>query len=228
MAALLDFLPLQGMFLATFSLCYSAVEVGYWLGNYRRRSAEAEKETTVGPIVGGTLGLLAFILAFTFGLAASRFDARRQMVVDEANSIGTAHLGAGLLAEPHRSDVRNLLVSYLHARLDAVQTGNVTQAMTESVSLHNRMWAHAEAAAQEDPHSIAAGLFIQALNEMIDLHAKRVLIGVRSRIPGSIWIAVYLVSIIAMAEIGYNVALAGSRRSLAAVISIVRKRDCCE
>jgi hypothetical protein len=221
MTAPLDFLPLWGLFLATVSLCYLGVEGGYWLGNYRRRSTEVEKESTVGPIVGASLGLLAFMLAFTFGLAASRFDARRQMVVEEANAIGTAHLRAGLLPEPHRREVRDLLRQYLDVRIEAVRSGKVEYAMTESPALHNRLWSHAEALAKEDPHSIAAGLFIQSLNEMIDLHSKRVLIGLRNRIPAIVWGSLYFVSILAMAEIGYNSGLASSRRSLAAGALVV-------
>lgn len=221
MAAPLDNLPLWSLFLATIVLMYSAVEAGYALGNYRRSVSVTEKEATIGPIVGATLGLLAFILAFTFGLAASHFDARRQMVVEEANAIGTAHLRAGFLSESHRLAVRNLLAAYVSTRLDAVRTGNVKQAMAESVALHNRLWAYAEAAATEEPRSIPVGLFIQSLNEMIDLHAQRILVGVRSRIPASIWEAVYLVSMLAMAEIGYNIGLAGSRRSWAALALVL-------
>jgi hypothetical protein len=143
------------------------------------------------------------------------------MVVEEANAIGTAHLRAGLLPEPHRSEVRDLLVRYLDTRITGVQTGNVAPAMAESVDLQNRLWPHAEALAKDDPHSIAAGLFIQSLNEMIDLHAKRVLIGVRNRIPATIWGALYFVTVLAMGEIGYNVGLTGSRRSLAAAALVV-------
>ena len=51
-------------------------------------------------MVAATLALLAFILAFTFGLAGSWFDVRRRLVVDEANAIGTTYLRAGMLPSP--------------------------------------------------------------------------------------------------------------------------------
>src|SRR4029450_7972437 len=92
-------LPLWGLFLAILILVLLSVEGGYRLGKYRRSRSEEEKEAPVGAMAGATLGLLAFILAFTFGLAAARFDTRRQLLLDEANAIGTAYLRAGMLPE---------------------------------------------------------------------------------------------------------------------------------
>src|SRR5579862_5169150 len=125
----LDFLPLWALFAATVVIVLLSIEGGYWLGKYRRRRSVEEKEAPVGAIVAATLGLLGFILAFTFGLAASRFDARRQMIVEEANAIGTAYLRAGLLPKGQAVTVRKLLLQYVNARLDAVETGNVETAI---------------------------------------------------------------------------------------------------
>ena len=90
----LDAMPLWALFVVTVVTIAGAVEIGYQLGRYRRRRSEEEKEAPVGAIVGATLGLLAFMLAFTFSLAASRFDARRMVVLDESNAIGTTFLRA--------------------------------------------------------------------------------------------------------------------------------------
>jgi hypothetical protein len=79
------------LFLAILLLVLLSVEGGYRLGIYRRSRSAEEKEAPVGAMVGATLGLLAFILAFTFGLAATRFDTRRQVLLDEANAIGTTY-----------------------------------------------------------------------------------------------------------------------------------------
>jgi hypothetical protein len=198
-----------------------AVELGYRIGQYRKRLAETEKETTVGPVVAATLGLFAFLLAFTFSLAASRFDERRRMVVKEANAIGTTHLRAGLLTEPERSAIRDLLEQYVKVRVEAVRTGDIERGISESSTLHRRLWTLAEAAAAKDSHSITTGLFIQALNETIDLHSERVLIGVHSRIPIIIWLALYLIAFFSMAELGYHEGIAGSRRSLAVAALVV-------
>src|SRR5690242_19734243 len=94
---ILDLFPLWVMFIATVTAVMLSVELGIWLGKYRSTRSEQEKDGPVGAIVGAVLGLLAFMLAFTFGLAASRFDARRIAVLDEANAIGTTYLRAEML-----------------------------------------------------------------------------------------------------------------------------------
>ena len=211
----LDLLPICGVFLATVAVVLLAVEGGFRLGQYRRRRSEQEDRPPVGEMVAATLALLAFMLAFTFGLAASRFDVRRGLVIDEANAIGTTYLRAGLLPEPHRSDVRSLLREYVEVRLEAVQPGKLSQSIDRSEELHARLWAHAVAVGEKNPGSIVVGLFIASLNEVIDLHAKRLALGVRNRIPGTIWAALYFVAIIGTSVMGYHAGLAGSGRSLA-------------
>src|SRR5512147_1466558 len=109
---LFDNLPLWGVFASILAVIMIAVEVGYLLGKFRRERPKQEKEGSVSAMVGATLGLLAFMLAFTFGLAASRFDARRLALVDESNAVATAYLRAGLVPEPHRTELRTLLREY--------------------------------------------------------------------------------------------------------------------
>ena len=104
----LDALPLWALFIFILVVVLLSVEGGYRLGKYRRSRREEEKEAPLGTMVGATLGLLAFILAFTFGLAAARFDSRRQVLLDEANAIGTTYLRAGMLPE-RGEQIRGLL-----------------------------------------------------------------------------------------------------------------------
>ena len=79
-------------------------------------------------MVAAVLALLAFLLTFTFGMAASRFEARRQVLLDEANAIGTAYLRAALLSDPQRAEIRKLLREYVDVRLEAVQPGKAEPA----------------------------------------------------------------------------------------------------
>jgi hypothetical protein len=165
-------------------------------------------------MVGATLGLLAFILAFTFGLAAARFDTRRQVLMDEANAIGTTYLRAGMLPE-QREEIRTLLRNYVDTRLEAVRSGNIAEGMRQSENIQNDVWTHAIAVGEKNPNSIVVGLFVQSLNDMIDLHAKRVQASLRSRIPGAIWIGLFAVAALSLATMGYHAGMVGTRRSLA-------------
>jgi len=211
----LDFLPLWGLFLGTLAVILLSVEGGYLLGRRRRGRPEQEMEAPVGGMVGVILGLLAFMLAFTFGMASERFETRRQVLLDEVNAIGTAYLRADLLAEPHRAETRNLLREYVDVRLEAVQPGKLAHAIRRSEELHGLLWSQATAGAESNPGSIMTGLCIQSLNEVIDLHSKRLQAALRSRIPGSIWAALYLIAILGVAAMGYHAGLTGTSRTLA-------------
>jgi hypothetical protein len=79
------------------------------------------------------------------------------------------------------------------------------------------VWKEAEAVAEKNPNSIVVGIFVQSLNEMIDLHAKRLQAGVRSRIPGAIWLGLFAVAVLSLAAMGYLEGLSGTRRSLAII-----------
>jgi hypothetical protein len=210
----LDALPLWGLFIVILLVVLLSVECGYRVGKYRRDHREQEKETPIGTIVGATLGLLAFILAFTFGLAAARFDSRRQVLLDEANAIGTTYLRAGMLPD-QREEIRTLLRNYVNTRLEAVRSGNISEGVRESENIQSQLWRHAVAVGEKNPNSIVVGLFVQSLNEVIDLHAKRVQAGLRSRIPGAIWVGLFAVAALSLATMGYHAGMVGTRRSLA-------------
>ena len=218
---LLDPFPLWTILPLTILLGLAAFEFGYRVAHYRQQHHEEEKESLVGGMVAATLGLLAFMLAFTFSLAGSRFEDRRQVVLSEANAIGTTYLRAAMLPEPMRTEVRNLLREYVDVRLNAVQQpGQLAQSLSKSEELHERLWAQAVAATEKDRSPIT-GLFVASLNEVIDLHAVRVMAGLQSRVPAVIWIVLYALALLAMEMIGYHAGLANSRRSIAALALII-------
>ena len=212
---LLDHLPLWTILPLTVAVALLAVEAGYRLALDRQKRSLQEKESALGGMVGATLGLLAFMLAFTFGLAGSRFEARREVVLSEANAIGTTYLRGAMLPEPMGTEARNLLREYVDVRLEGVQPDKVNEAIAKSEQLHERLWSTAVAAVQKE-RSPTTNLFVTSLNEVIDLHATR-LMRLRSRVPAVIWIVLYLLAILGMGLMGYQSGLSGSRRSIAAI-----------
>jgi hypothetical protein len=207
-SGIIDALPLWALYVITAAIVLASAEAGWRLGNRRRRRAEHEKDAPVGAIVGAMLGLLAFFLAFTFGMAASRYDARKQLVLQEANAIGTAYLRADMLPEPQRSEIRSLFREYAALRVGGVTSIMQPDIMAKSGALHDRLWADAVTSAEKNPGSITGGLFVQSLNEVIDLDATRVTAG-RNRIPDMIWLSLCAVTILTMAAVGYHFGLTG-------------------
>jgi hypothetical protein len=210
----LDQFPLWGVFLLTVVVVLLSIGLGTFMGSRMRRKPEHEAEAPIGTIIGATLGLLAFMLAFTFGIAAEIFQTRRQLLLDEVNAIGTTYLRAELLLEPHRSDVRKLLREYVDIRVNLTkgdtprQIEKLQEALSRSEALQDQMWSHAVAIAEADRSSEIDALFISSLNDVIDLHNSRVTV-FRYRIPPVIWYALYFITILSMITVGYHAGLSG-------------------
>src|SRR5689334_5863414 len=98
-SAFLDAFPIWTIFPLTLLIGLLAVEAGRRIASLWRRHAKDRTEAPAPPIVAATLGLLAFLLAFTFGMAASRFEERKQAVLTESNAIQTSYLRAATLPE---------------------------------------------------------------------------------------------------------------------------------
>ncbi len=210
-------IPLIAVFLGTFMLVLLAAEIGYRLGAARLKGATHEKEEPVGAMVGSTLGLLAFMLAITFGLAGDYYQNKRVVLLEEANAVGTTWLRTDFLPESERDAARGLLREYVDVRLAAAKTGEVEPAMRRSADIHDLLWAQAQTIMNRDPGSEAVGLYIQTLNDMIDLHAKRIAVALRTSIPDTIWIGLYAIAFFAFGMMGYHNGLAATNRSFAAL-----------
>lgn len=209
----LDHIPLWFFFLVVIVLSIMTVEFGYRYGRWRLARKSKEQETPVAAMVASILGLLAFMLAFTFSMAATRFDARRQVVLEEANSIGTTYLRSQLLPEPQRTEIAERLREYTALRVQTLNVGIIKDLMKQSDELLKQIWSQALMVADKDPKSITTGLFLQSLNETIDIHSKRVFIGLRNRVPLSIWIVLFSLTVLGMMSIGYQAGLSGTHRS---------------
>lgn len=213
----LDVVPLAGVFCGTLLAILLSSEFGFRAGRWRRARSDQEKEGPVGGMVAAELGLLAFLLAFIFGIAAARFDERRRLVIDEANAIGTAYLRAALLPEPPRAETRGLLRDYVNARTAHTAGMPVRDMIQKSEAMHTRLWAQVVAVSRLDNRSVPAGLFTQAVNDVIDIHSKRVQTAIWGRVPITVWAVLLVVVICSFAAMGYQSGLAGAARSPAVV-----------
>lgn len=211
----IDYLPLWALFITTVLLSLVFIELGFRLGKFRNERSGKEQAAPVGAMVGATLGLLAFTMAFTFGMAASRYDGRKQLVLDEANAVNTTYLRAEMLPQPYRDEIQNMLREYVDIRLEAIaHREKLAAGIARSEELLRLLWKQAVAVAEKYPSPVNS-VFITSLNLVIELHAKRVTAGLRNRIPQTIWFSLYLVAFLAMMAMGYHTGLSGSHRSIA-------------
>lgn len=217
----LDRLPLWAVFFASLLITFLSIELGFLLGRRRQGRLTGEEKIITGPVVAAAFSLLAFMLAMTFGAVESRFSEIKHVALDEANAIGTAFIRADLLPDAERAEVRQLLQDYVDLRIDAVESNaevQVKKAIDASEKLQGDLWSRATAIADQRPTPISA-LFVQSLNEVIDIHAKRITLVHHYRLPGTIWMVLYGLAILAMAMGGYDTGMSGSRRTVSITLA---------
>jgi hypothetical protein len=211
----MDSFPLEFLFGATAIILLIAIELGYRAGNLHPEHLRKDKEKITATNVSAILGMLGFILVFTFGIVYSRYDSKKELVREEANLIRNAWLRSDFLPEPDRAEAEKLLMRYTDLRIEATE-GNelnkVKEAIKESNIIQVKLWDIAVVNARQDMNSDVAALYIESLNEMINQQALRIEIGIEARIPTAIWVMLYLLMILGMFGMGYETSITGSSR----------------
>lgn len=213
----LDVIPLRIFFVITTIGLILAIESGFHIGAWRRKKASSEKDAPVGAVVAATLGLVGFILAMTFSFAVSRFERRQEAFLSELNAIGTCYLRADFLSEPQRKETKLALREYVDVRAKASEHQTIPQGIVLSEELHTKLWATLSSLAQNELNSLSVNLYIESLNELIDLHEQRLMAGLHLRIPKILWLVLFIISLLGMGEIGYHTGLTGSARTPASL-----------
>lgn len=214
-------IPLWALSIVIVFLVLISIEGGNRLGVIIHRRFKEEKESLVSVISGSILGLLGFILAFTFGIVYGKFEIRKELVRDEANLIGKTWLRSDFMSEPDHSKTVNLLKEYIDLRLAIARAHDLDQIITATLAsrkIQLQLWNLAVVNARKDMNSDVAALYVESLNELIDIHSKRFALGVEDRIPIWIWLALYILLFLGMISIGYLAAVTNSRRSVATII----------
>jgi hypothetical protein len=212
--------PVWAIFVATIIVVMMATEAGFRLGRHIRQTPEDEKESAVSAIAAAILTLTGFMLAFTFGISSDRLQDRKTLVRDEANAITTAWLRSDFLPEPDRTEAKGLLGKYVHDRLEAVQRHDlkhVEKGLDDSRRIQHQLWDTAVKNARKDMNSDVAALYIDSLNELVNIYNLRVAIALHPQIPGILWLVLYALVILGMMAIGFQTAITGSSRGSHAV-----------
>ncbi len=197
------------------ALLLATAEAGFRRGLRLHRTKDDARRGQIGGVQGAIFGLLGLLLGFTFAMSVARFDARRGLVLEEANAIGTTFLRAALLPESHQVTVEKLLREYVEVRLEFYRPGTdeSSQALVESetAKLQRALWSHAVAAGKEAPSPLTTS-FITSLNDTIDLDTKQ-LNAMRAHVPGAVWLLVLAVAVSGAWACGYSAGSSGARSS---------------
>jgi len=209
----LDHIPLWVLFIGTVVLFIIAAEGGFRIGKYNSSRKEQARKSQLSTILGGSIALVAFLLAITFNMAGSRFSDRKKLVLDETIAVETAYLRAKLLPEPIRAEFQDLLRKYVNVRaqIQTVKLDTIQQVIVKSEELHDLLWSKATDLVEKKPTPVVTVLFIRSLNDVVDLHRKRMTAGLLNRISPSIFITLYFVAFLSMTLMGYQTGLTETR-----------------
>jgi hypothetical protein len=203
-----------GLFLGLLGLLLAGFEVGFRFG---LRSLAGPREPSTAEVLtlqSAILGILGLLLGFTFSMSVTRFEARKELVRDEANAIGTAYLRSKLLAPPRRDEMAALFRAYVDSRLvvasPRLDQAGLDEALAEAGRLHARLWSLAVAEAQGDPRAVTTGLLLQSLNDVIDLHEKRVA-ALENHVPATLLLLLAVVAVFGLLMTGVSCATVGHR-----------------
>jgi len=205
--SLLQSLPTILVAVVLFVLLITFYILGYRL---RLRTLERNPENSMddlGAINGTLLGLLALLLAFTFGMANSRFDTRRQLVIEEANAIGTVILRTDMYPDSVRQVLRNYLREYVADRIAFYKSGmdmeKTVEAYIMAGEISTNIWHVATTYAKVDPVTTKTSELIPALNDMIDITTTRRAAG-EATIPDSIMYFLFTLCLCSAFLLGYD------------------------
>jgi hypothetical protein len=190
---------------------FGAAALGLFVGRRLRAGSDGFREP-LAAIQGALLGLVGLILAFGLALAVGRYESRRAAVVEEANAIGTTYLRAQTLSEPVRTDSLALLRSYVDTSIrlaDSVPGSPAAdEAVAEGQQLQLQLWSLAGRALDTAPTASAPRLYVESLNQMIDMQTIRVS-GLNNRVPSAVLAVEVLGAALACGLLGVYLSILG-------------------
>ena len=203
-------LKIAGMILIPLLIVLTPIIMGQHYGIWRRKKSENLQNASVGSVVAAAFGLLAFMLAFTFQIAAGRFEARKELLLEEVTNIRTTWLRAGVIPEPFRSDTRKLLVEYVDLRVNLARDPTMlSSAMSRSQEILDKFWETIEKLAEQDRSSEMYALFTSSVNDLVDNYNQRITMTLEYRIPPVILGILFIITFLSMLALGYQFGISG-------------------
>src|SRR5882724_4146893 len=193
--------------LALFCGMLVLLEIGRRIGVRRMAQDPEGARAGIGAIEGAVFGLLGLLIAFTFSGAATRFDSRRQLIVEETNDIGTAYLRLDLLPADARPALRESFRSYLDARIETYRKlpdiAATRESLAKSNELQRQIWRQAVDSIQPDGALVAPLLLLPALNAMIDITTTRTM-ATQLHPPRIVFVMLFAMALAASLMAGYG------------------------
>ena len=202
-----------------FLIVLPVVEGGYRLGRRRQVLSSDPIKSQFTAIQGSLLGLISLLLGFTFSIALHHYDKRSESMLEETNAIGTTYLRAHSLPETVKNETLDALGKYVDVRVESTKISLADGAsreplLREGSRLRAKLWDLGMKSVKDDDRITTSGLYIQALNGLIDSYATRDEI-LNRHVPEVVIILLILTIVLAGSVLGYTSGVAGHRPTMA-------------
>ncbi len=217
----LDLVPLWAVLLGSIVSMVAFIEVGFKLASNIKGKPPKAQTAQVRAIMGASLGLLAFMLAFSFSMAQRHFEVRTQAFMLEVTAISSAYRGVDLLDSAARPVARSLLQQLVTIRVEIMQLKGesdmtkVLELVEDSKRLHDQLWSVAETAMEDPDNRESSSIFSQSVLAMINAQDARLQAALYNRISPIIWVTLYVMAYLSMLIMGYQAGLTGARSGIA-------------
>jgi hypothetical protein len=194
--------------LALLAAMFAASLFGEWLNRRVAKKKDKDKDEDDGGkegyIVSATLGLLALLMGFTFSLAVDRFEARRMLVLEEANAIGTTYLRTQMLEPVDRARISQMLVDYTDNRLLLAKASpdQVQPLLAKNDQMLTDLWTATLAAWPSIKGLDFSSSYLETMNNMIDLDAARKAARL-ARVPSTVFFVLFVYVVTSAGVLGY-------------------------
>ena len=212
----LDNYSIEVLFVLTFLLMVLMLELGFRSGRRVKGKSVKAQTAQVRALMGATLGLLAFMLAFTFSSAQNHFESRIQLQIEEVNLARDAFMQAELYSDPLRTQVRELLLEHVEGRVELIEMvrekrgEQVLRLLNRADEIHLQLWSLGMEGRMSETQVMA-----QSVLGLMGMQTRRIQAALANRIPLIIWLTLYFTVAVAMTVVGYQDGLTQSRSPVA-------------
>jgi hypothetical protein len=218
---MMNILQNLGMYLIPFLCVLVPILLGQQYGLYLKAKAVKVSDAPIGSVVGASLGLLAFMLAFTFQIVDNRYNERKKLLLDEVTTIRTTYLRAGLIPEPYKSSTRKFLVEYTDLRAsitDEFTPQQIDHLKIRSQVILDSLWNYSEVLGAQDRSSESYSLYMGSVNDLNEIFNHRVTFTFEYKIPFTILFILAIITLFSMFLLGYQFGISGKRNNVVTVI----------
>ena len=190
----------------------SIVGIGYFFGYKRYMQGFEVPSWPLQTAVASILGLLAFMLGFTFSLTWARFSQRNNLVISQAKALLVCYLRTSLIPEKQKLEIRRLFIEYVNVLIRLQETLELERSVARINELHVLIWKQTTSLVQEEMNTDIRSLFISSVDQLISLVIERKTLGLIFRLPDAIWETLLFLAVMGMIAFGYQAGINGMNR----------------